>query len=172
MLEIRTILHPTDFSDCSRLAFQLAATLAREHGARLIVLHVKQTLGPRVAYGKALAQLQPEEYQEWLRKILARFDVSNNRVQVEHRLSEGNAANEILGVARETMCDIIVMGTHGRTGLDRLVLGSVSDVVLRQAPCPVVTVKVPGRLSTSGHQHREAASDLKSPGSQVVGAPQ
>jgi nucleotide-binding universal stress UspA family protein len=150
-VKFATILHPSDFSHCSRLAFQLAAALARAHGARLIILHVKQTLGPMVAYGKALAQLQPEEYQEWLDKNLHRFQVPDAAVLVEHRLSEGNAATEILRVAEETGSNVIVMGTHGRTGLKRLVLGSVTEAVLRKARCPVVAVKAPADFKVGAY---------------------
>ena len=143
MIKIRTILHPTDFSDCSRLAFRLASLLAREQGARLVILHVKQVLGPMVAYGNAMAQLESGEDQEKHWEILGRFQVSDSRVSVEHRLVEGDAAREIVRVADDVGCDLIVMGSHGRTGLQRLVFGSVAEQVLRKARCPVVTVKVP-----------------------------
>jgi nucleotide-binding universal stress UspA family protein len=66
-------------------------------------------------------------------------------VQLEYRLGTGDPATEILRLAGETKCDLIVMGTHGRTGLTRLVLGSVAEEVLRQAPCPVLAVKTPDR---------------------------
>jgi nucleotide-binding universal stress UspA family protein len=89
MLSIHTILHPTDFSDCSRYAFRLAGMLASEQGARLVILHVKPTLGPLAAHGKALAELQPEGSQEKLLEILHQFRVSDPKVQVEHRLVNG-----------------------------------------------------------------------------------
>ncbi len=143
MIKIRTILHPTDFSDCSRFAFRLASLLAREQGARLVILHVKQILGPMVAYGNAVAQLESSQDQEKHWEMLGRFQVSDSRVSVEHRLVEGDAAREIVRVADEVGCDLIVMGSHGRTGLQRLVVGSVAEQVPRKARCPVVTVKVP-----------------------------
>jgi nucleotide-binding universal stress UspA family protein len=62
---------------------------------------------------------------------------------VEHRLVQGDAATQILRMADQTQCDVIVLGTHGRTGLGRLAMGSVAEQVLRRAPCPVVTVKAP-----------------------------
>src|SRR5262249_33247405 len=84
----------------------------------------------------------PENYQEdaklQLRKIQAPAEV-----RVEHRLAEGDAAAEILRVARETNCDLVVMGTHGRKGLGRLLMGSVAEQVVRKAPCPVLTLKTP-----------------------------
>jgi nucleotide-binding universal stress UspA family protein len=147
MSSIRTILYPTDFSDCSRYAFRLARILAREQGARLCILHVKPTLGPMLAYGDALAALEPEDSSEKLLEILHRLQVSDPKVQMEHRLVDGEGAQEILRQAAEIGADLIVMGTHGRTGLDHLLMGSVAGEVLRNAQCPVVTVKIPARIS-------------------------
>ncbi len=146
-MSIRTILHPTDFSDCSRYAFRVAGMLAREQGARLIVLHVKPTLGPLVAYGDALADLEPEGSQEKLVEVLHRLRLSDPKVQLEHRLVEGQGAEEILRQAKELGADLIVMGTHGRTGIGRLLMGSVAGEVVRNAQCPVVTVKIPHPVS-------------------------
>ena len=140
-MSIRTILHPTDFSDCSRYAFRLAGMLAREQGARLIVLHVKPTLGPMVAYGEALTELEPEGSQEKLLEVLHRLRLSDPKVQVEHRLVEGQGAEQILRQADEIGADLIVMGTHGRRGVGRLLLGSVAARVVAQAVCPVLTVR-------------------------------
>jgi nucleotide-binding universal stress UspA family protein len=151
-----TVLYATDFSDCSRCAFRLARTLAGAQGARLIVLHVNATPGPLVAYGEALAWLQPADYPRKLEHALRHFQVLDAGVRVEHRLVEGDPATEILRVAAETGCDTIVMGTHGRTGLERLLLGSVAERVVRRATCPVVTVKaprqpVPSRSDAASH---------------------
>ena len=147
MSSIHTILHPTDFSDCSRYAFRLAGMLAREQGARLIILHVNPTLGPEVACREVLAELEPEGSREKLLKILHRLQVSDPKVQVEHRLVDGEGVPEILQLAAEVRADLIVMGTHGRTGLGRLPMGSVAGEVLRNAQCPVVTVKIPHTVS-------------------------
>lgn len=146
-MSIRTILYPTDFSDCSRHAFRIAGMLAREQGARLIVLHVKPTLGPLVAYGEALTELEPEGSRERLLEVLHRFRLSDPKVQVEHRLVEGQGAEEILRQAEEIGADLIVMGTHGRSGLGRLLMGSVAGEVVRNARCPVITVKIPRPVS-------------------------
>jgi nucleotide-binding universal stress UspA family protein len=143
MLPIKTILHPTDFSDCSRQAFRLASLLAQEQGARLIILHVKPPPEVTVASGDALVVLQPGGYDERLRQALRRLEVADPEVTVEHRLAEGNPARVIVEQAEASGCDLIVMGTHGRTGLGRLLLGSVAEHVLRKACCPVLTVKAP-----------------------------
>lgn len=142
MLHLETILHPSDFSSHSEYAFRLACSLARDHGARLIVFHVVTTLGPElVPYGEAVSQLQPEGYQQQLWDDLRRIQPPEPSVTVDHRLAEGDPAEEILRLATETHCDMIVLGTHGRTGLERLLMGSVAEQVVRRAPCPVLTVK-------------------------------
>jgi universal stress protein A len=133
MLPIQTILHPTDFSERSGYAFQLACSLARDGGARLIVLHVMPV---------PLVQ-EKRGYREEMTGELNRLGAPDAQVRVEHRLEEGDPATQILRVAQETGCDLIAMGSHGRTGLDRLLIGSVAEQVLRRAPCPVLTVKAP-----------------------------
>jgi nucleotide-binding universal stress UspA family protein len=153
MAPIRTILCPTDFFDCSRYAFRLAGTLARAHGTRVVVLHVLQMPDPMVAYKEALAQLQPPAYREDLLRVLHRFRLAEASVPVEHRLTEGDPAEEILRIAGEIGCDLIVMGTHGKSGVGRMLLGSVADEVAREATCPVVTVRVPRQPPAPGCLH-------------------
>ena len=155
MIALPTILHPTDFSDGSRLALELACTLAREQGARLIVLHVKQPPGPMVSYGAAVAWLQPGETDERLWTLLRQTEADD--VPVEHRLLEGDPARVIVRLAAESGCDLVVMGTHGRTGLSRLLLGSVAEEVVRRASCPVVTVRPPRSSRTAAEPARRAA---------------
>ncbi len=143
MSSIRTILDRTDLSAHSRYAFRLARLLARDHGARLVVLFVHSSPDPMVSYGPALERLQPPEDRARLERALRRFRARDSGVAVEHRLAEGEPAEEILRVAQKVGCDLIVMGTHGRTGLGRLLMGSVAEQVVRRAPCPVLTVKAP-----------------------------
>jgi nucleotide-binding universal stress UspA family protein len=143
MLAIRTILHPTDFSTHSAQAFQMACALARDYQARLIVLHVE---APPVAILGGMPALPPlpEEYdRENLEKRLRCIQPPDPAVQVEHRLVTGEPVAEILRMAQEQSCDLIVMGTHGRTGLGRLLMGSIAEQVVRKAPCLVLTVKSP-----------------------------
>jgi nucleotide-binding universal stress UspA family protein len=139
MLAIRTVLHPTDFSERSDLAFRLACSLARDYGARLIVLHVAEP--PVAVAGEGVLLIPTPADLEPLRERLGGLRPRDPKVPVEHRLAEGNAAAEILRVAEEAKCDVIVLGTHGRTGLARLLLGSVAEQVLRRASCPVLTVR-------------------------------
>jgi nucleotide-binding universal stress UspA family protein len=141
MLAIRNILHPTDFSERSDFAFRLACSLARDYGARLVVLHVAE---PPMVVGSEGMLMPPVEVDlQPLQERLQQLRPRDPKVPVEHHLVQGDAAAEILRVAEETKCNVIVLGTHGRTGLGRILMGSVAEQVVRKAPCPVVTVKTP-----------------------------
>jgi nucleotide-binding universal stress UspA family protein len=141
MLRLKTILHPTDFSPTSEHALKVAASLARDYGARLVVLHV--TPPPVVVYGEGVVPPDPVQHRETARRMLDEIRPLHGAVEVERKLLEGDAVWEILRMAAELPCDAIVMGTHGRTGLGRLLMGSVAEQVLRKAPCLVLTVKTP-----------------------------
>jgi nucleotide-binding universal stress UspA family protein len=142
MLHLKAILHPTDYSEHSHYAFRLACSLARDHGARLVVLHVVATLGAElVSAGEAASQLQPEAYQQRLWNDLRAIQSPDPALLLEHRLAQGEPAEVILRLAQEIGVDMIVLGTHGRTGLQRLLMGSVAEQVVRKSPCPVLTVK-------------------------------
>jgi nucleotide-binding universal stress UspA family protein len=157
MLAIHTILHPTDFSPNSDYALHLATALARDHGARLILLHVRPI--PTVVYGYGEAVLPPET--EDLQAELERVHVGDPNVQVSRHFEEGDPVTQILNVAEESHVDLIVMGTHGRRGLSRLVMGSVAEQVVRRAPCPVLTVRTPfHEEQTAVAAERGKAEDL------------
>jgi nucleotide-binding universal stress UspA family protein len=141
MLPIRTILHPTDFSDRSGHALQLASALARDYQARLVLLHVIPR--PVIGYGEGVIPPEPEFVREEAQEQLDRLAVPGGGVVAERRLGEGDPAAVILHFAREAHADLVVMGTHGRTGLGRLLMGSVAEQVVRRAPCPVLTVTSP-----------------------------
>jgi nucleotide-binding universal stress UspA family protein len=138
MTPAHTILHPTDFSDTARHALDLAGRLAWQRGARLIIVHVMPYLPDEI---DSFANRSPEGViaQRWEELLRVRPD--DPRVNVEHRLERGDAAFEIVRLARETKAGLIVMGTHGRTG--RRLPGSVVEDVLRAAPCPVLTIQAP-----------------------------
>jgi nucleotide-binding universal stress UspA family protein len=143
MLTLRAILHPTDFSAGSREAFRLACTLAQDHGARLVLLHV---MWPP-AFGEGGA-LMLDQFHENALAELRRLPVPEG-VGVEQHVGVGRPASEVVRVAQETGCDLIVMGTHGRSGIRRLLMGSVAEKVMRTAPCPVLTVKASVNPPTS-----------------------
>src|SRR5260370_33081940 len=143
MLPIKTILHPTDFSESSEYAFQVACSLARDYGAKLVVLHVDM---PPVTIGEVISYTEPQESKEKLWDEFRRLQASEPGIRdlrVETKLVEGNPAKEILRAAREFKPELIVMGTHGRTGLSRLLMGSVAQAVVAKSPFPVLTVKTP-----------------------------
>lgn len=166
MLPLMTILHPTDFSEHSEFAFRLACALARDYKARLVLLHV---ISPsEVLYGGRPAPEEKgpgiEEVKECLRKMekshwrlpcptdflvegvkqnLRKMEERTPRICVESLVLEGDPVDRILRAAEEIHSDMIVMGTHGRTALARLLMGSVAEQVVRKAPCPVLTVRTP-----------------------------
>jgi len=141
MLPIRTILHPTDFSDYSENAFHLACTLARDHGSQLIVLHVVEP--PVPIYGNGLVVPPARASKEALRSKLCDLLPRDPKLQAEDRLVEGDAATEILRFARQAGCDLIVMRTHGRTGLGRLQSG-IAEALIELA-ASVESLHVPRR---------------------------
>jgi nucleotide-binding universal stress UspA family protein len=134
MVSIKRIMVPIDWSKSSMGAFEFAGSLARDHNAKLVLLYVVPV--PVVMYGPP-----PEKYLQHLEEQLARVQPSDPKTQIEHRLCEGNPARVILREAQDSKCDLIVMGTHGRTGGKRLLMGSVAEEVVRRAACPVITVK-------------------------------
>jgi len=147
---LRTILYPTDFSRPCDYALGVACALARDRDARLLLLHVV----PRevqVMGGEGMPALHRVEcfeqdhrkYREDMQRRLQDLALPGLRVHAEHLLREGDAVAAILRAAEEHSCDLIVMGTHGRTGEARRLMGSVAEEVMQKAPCPVVAVKVP-----------------------------
>jgi universal stress protein A len=144
MLPIKTILHPTDFSKPSEYALRFACALARDYQARLLLLHVVE---PAVYYGElGMTVPLPSGFHESLQKRLSQLAPPDCGIPVETMLVEGNAAREIRRVAEEQHCSLVVLGTHGRTGLSRVLLGSVAEDVVRHSRVPVLTLKTPALL--------------------------
>lgn len=141
MLQVHRILYATDFSPRSRRAFELACALARDYGAELVVCHVSPPAVTAVSDGE-LVEI-PTGAAEQTMARLRRVRPDGPAICVKHVLERGDEAAGILRAASASGADLIVMGTHGRTGLPRVLVGSVAEAVLRKAPCPVLTVKVP-----------------------------
>lgn len=139
MVPMQVILHPTDFSEASRPAYRLACSLAKEHDAQLIILHV--VAPSAIAYGDAMTEMVRAGSREEIKHMFQRLHAPAPTVPVEHVIEEGDPVATILRVAKEKKVEQIVMGTHGRTGLNRLLMGSVAENVLRHAECPVVIVR-------------------------------
>jgi len=138
MLAIKTILHPTDFSACAQYAFQVACSLARDYGANLVLLYV-------AGHAEAGPSMLPDaaEGQQAIAEKLNALQQAEPKVAMKPHMRNGFPAEEIVLLAAQSQADLIVMGTHGRTGLARLMAGSVAEAVLRTAPCPVLAVKTP-----------------------------
>src|SRR5262245_59615912 len=113
MNEVRTILCPTDFSENSEAAFQMACRLARDYQARLVVVHV--TPPPTVIYGDQVVLPPPPRDLGPLQEKLRRVTPADTNIPTEHILAEGAEASELLSSAEQVHADLIVMGTHGRT---------------------------------------------------------
>lgn len=145
MLPLRTILFPTDLSEPSSFALPVARALARDHGARVVALYVAAPPAVAAIDGVMLPS-DDGGLLDQARRHLDQLDLGAN---ADRRAVEGDPVTEILRVAEEARADLIVMGTHGRTGLGRLVMGSVAEQVLRRAPCPVLTLKAPIAVSPS-----------------------
>jgi nucleotide-binding universal stress UspA family protein len=137
--QIRIILHPTDFSAGSDAALRVARLLAREHGARLILMHVAPP--PLTGDDGTSAVRDIRHSRDALDIQRELIDGPDLKYPVETWFSRGPAPDEIVRVAKEVGCDLIVMGTHGRTGLGRLLLGNTAESVLPEADCPVIILR-------------------------------
>jgi nucleotide-binding universal stress UspA family protein len=138
-MKANKILFPTDFSSSEDTGLSFATSLARDSGATLIIVHVEE---PPAAYGGGeMYYGVPEPDNEALRLMLEAVVPTDPAVPYEHRLVMGDPASEITGLAESENVDMIVISTHGRTGLRRLLMGSVAESVVRHATCPVLTVR-------------------------------
>ena len=136
-MEIQRILCPIDFSDFSNALNEHASQLAASSGATLIYLHVHF---PDVPYG-SYEFVNLEEEAEHLLEQLRRYQPSQSDVKAEYAIEYGTPASTIVRFAKEHSVDMIVMGTHGRTGWRRVLMGSVAEDVVRHSPVPVLAVK-------------------------------
>lgn len=145
----KKILFPTDFSTASDAALSHAETLAKQAGAKLLIVHVEE---PPLAYGGGeLYYGLPEPNSERIQKMLEDVRPTDPSVPFEHRLTMGDPAAEVVRIAGEENAEMIVMGTHGRTGLTRLLMGSVAEAIVRRSPCPVLTYReVDEKLAKGG----------------------
>lgn len=144
MKRFRHLLYATDFSRASRPAFAKALDMAKQDRARLVVLHVLVPPSPFLgdelpASYVDLAVRARREVERRLAALVAQ--ARKARIRVEAQVTEGVPAEEILRAARRRRADLIVIGTHGRTGLGRIFMGSVAERVLQRATTPVLTVR-------------------------------
>ncbi len=146
------ILLPTDFSEYSAVATEYASELAAKYGAELHLLHALETHlsgTPGFAMGLALPNYVSETKAAAQKSLAGVLDPASpagtgSGVEVVQAVVEGSPKTEIVKYAREHDIDLIVLSTHGRTGLSHVLMGSVAETVVRTAPCPVLTVRPTG----------------------------
>ena len=147
MSRLRRVLHATDFSRASQRAFAKALEMAEQNKAELVLLHVltpiaNYVIGDHYTDPSLYARLEEtaeHEAETGLAKLVQR--ARNARVKVKRMLARGTTHEQILRAARRCQADLIVIGTHGRTGLSKLLMGSVAGRVISAASCPVLTVR-------------------------------
>ena len=145
-MNVKRILFPTDFSHYNDAALEYASTLAAEAGATLYIVHVDERYDVSAAMGEA-GYVYPLAFdsddRSEVRDRLSRVVPTISSVRYEHHYLQGSPLVEIVKFANHERIELIVMASHGRTGLSRLVMGSIAEGVMRRAPCPVLVVKQP-----------------------------
>ncbi len=147
MIKLKKVLVPTDFSDSARQALKYGMSFAKEYGAELVLLHVVENL--TVGYASDLFPVpMAEVFQEisgYAKAELAKLgtEARARGLTVEEQVVQGKPSAEIIRYATEHEIDVIVLGTHGKGMLDQALFGSTTERVVRRAPCPVLTVRLP-----------------------------
>ncbi|CCO22811.1 universal stress protein [Maridesulfovibrio hydrothermalis] len=144
MADIKKILCAVDFSNHSPVVADYATTLAKTMGAEIMCLYVAPSLDQYVGF-----HVPPSSIENFVGEIVTGADstmetfIEENfkEVNVKGKVVTGYAAEEILSISASTNADLIVMGTHGRAGIDRILFGSVAEKVVKSAKCPVLTVR-------------------------------
>ncbi|WP_425614133.1 universal stress protein [Anatilimnocola sp. NA78] len=143
-MQAKKILLPVDFSTAGQAALNMATMLARDGGGTIVILHVEE---PPMAYGGGelyYGLVEPDRTE--LTRMLHEIKPTDPNVPVVYRLVTGDPATAVVQAAEEEGADFIVVGSHGRTGIGRLLMGSVAESIVRHAKCPVVTVKAPAHM--------------------------
>ena len=144
MKDFKTILFATDFSECSDYAFQYAQMLAKKCDAKLLLVHIinepvdlRGFYVPHISFDKL-----EEEIEEGAKKMMEKFCRANlgSDIRYETYIVPGVPYDEIIKKGLEQSADLIILGTHGRTGLDHVLFGSTAEKVVRKSPIPVMTV--------------------------------
>jgi nucleotide-binding universal stress UspA family protein len=148
-MQIKAILFPTDFSQGARAAMDHAISLAKDYDAKLILLYVIQDISIAEWYIpsslSAADLVEDMQKSAWNEMEKWGAEVSKTVNDVEKLVVRGVPFVEIIKTAKEKKADLIVIGTHGRTGIDHMLFGSTAEKVVRKAACPVLTVRIPGR---------------------------
>jgi nucleotide-binding universal stress UspA family protein len=142
MFQPRLILCPVELSDGGASHLRLGIDLTRQYSATLLLLHVADTLGPeKLSFEEITTRVQPEAHVQDLEKSLRRLVPEGTNVPIRFLLKDGDPPRAVEQVAREEHCDLIVVSTHGRTGLGHLFMGSIAERIVQLAPCPVLVCK-------------------------------
>jgi nucleotide-binding universal stress UspA family protein len=148
-MQIKTILFPTDFSNGARAAMDHAISLATDYHAKLVLLHVIQDISIAEWYIPSSISVSDlvEDMQKSAEKEMDKWtaEVSVKVKDVKKMVVRGVPFVEIIRTAKDEHVDLIVIGTHGRTGIDHMLFGSTAEKVVRKAPCPVLTVRISGK---------------------------
>ena len=148
-MQIKTILFPTDFSQGARAAMDYALSLAKDYKAKLILLYVVQDIS--IAEWYIPSSISAADLVEDMQKSASRemekwaAEAATKAKDVEQLVVRGVPFVEIIRTAKEKSADLIVIGTHGRTGIDHMLFGSTAEKVVRKSGCPVLTVRTAGR---------------------------
>jgi nucleotide-binding universal stress UspA family protein len=144
-MKLDSILFPTDFSHYNDTALEYASTLAAEANAKLFIVHVHDTRDLNSPIGDTgfVYEVAWREEDMVARDRLDKVVPTDASVKFEHHYLTGRPVDEVLAFAADNQIDLIVMASHGRSGISRLVLGSMAEGVMRKAPCPVLIVKQP-----------------------------
>jgi len=151
-MQVKSILLPTDFSECGNYALSYATSMARAFSASIIFVHVIEPIVPSVGYSGMTEPLPiadiSDQLEDSAERELPKFAECKEcaGLQVEEVIVHGEAASEIVRVAKERAVDLIVVSSHGRTGLGRILFGSTAEAIVRHAPCPVLVVKPPQEI--------------------------
>ena len=148
-MQIKTILFPTDFSNGARAAMDYAISLAQDYKAKLILLYVIQDISiaewyipSSISAADLIEDMEKSascEMEKWYSEALPKVK------DVEHQIVRGVPFVEIIKTAKDKNADMIVIGTHGRTGIDHMLFGSTAEKVVRKSSCPVLTVRMAGK---------------------------
>jgi nucleotide-binding universal stress UspA family protein len=154
-MKIERILFPTDFSEYNNSALAYASALAAEADALLYIVHVDElheltaAMGPE---GYLMAAVVSQEGRAEVRERLENVLPTTKSIAFAHYYLTGSPATEILKLAEAENIDLIVMASHGRSGLPRLLMGSIAEAVMRKAPCPVLIVRQPAAMRKQAHE--------------------
>jgi len=144
MIEIKTIIVPIDFSDVSSLIAKWAKEVAKKFDAKIILVHIIEDISTFEGMSpgaKTLHELEKtliEGAQEYMQIFLSKYFSDFN--QVKPIIAKGKIVEKIIEIAKENSADLIIIGTHGRKGLDKIIFGSVAEGIVKYSPIPVLTI--------------------------------